>query len=67
MSTLAQQVFELNPGIQGEDAVIGLGFDCMRAEQGIKSARYSFWYDEDFAADFVTEYRWLQRNSKEKA
>ena len=67
MKSLAEQVFDLNPGIQPENDVIGLGFDCMRKQQGIKSARYYFWYDEDFPADFVTEYRWLQRNSKEKA
>lgn len=61
MSTLAEQVFNLNPGIQSEDAVIGLGFDCMRADQGLKTARYYFWYDEDFPSDFVSEYFWLQR------
>lgn len=65
MKSLAEQVFSLNPGVQTEDAVLNLAFDCMRAQQGTKSARYYFWYDEDFAADFVSEYRWLQRNSKE--
>ncbi len=61
MQSLAEQIFELNPNIRSEDELLGLGFDSMRAEQGLKSARYYFWYDEDFPSDFVSEYFWLQR------
>ena len=61
MNSLAEQIFELNPNIRSEDELLGLGFDSMRAEQGLKSARYYFWYDEDFPSDFVSEYFWLQR------
>lgn len=61
MKSLAQQIFELNPNIRDEKDLLALGFDCMRAEDGWKSARYYFWYHEDFPSDFVSEYFWLQR------
>lgn len=61
MTSLAEQVFKLNPNIQSEDKLLGLGFDCMRVQESLKTARYYFWYDEDFPSDFVSEYFWLQR------
>lgn len=64
MSTLAQEVFEVNPAIASEKELLGVGFDQLRAELGLKSARYYFWYHEDFPSDFVNEYFWLQRNQK---
>ena len=64
MSTLAQEIFEINPSIKSEDEVLGVGFERMRAQSGLKSARYYFWYDEDFPSDYVSEYFWLQRNQK---
>ena len=61
MKSLAEQVFEANPKIESEGAVLAAGFDVVRQVQGLKTARYYFWYDEDFPSDFVTEYRWMQR------
>lgn len=61
MKSLAEQIFELNSGIKTESELLGVGFECMRAEQGSKTARYYFWYHEDFPSDFVSEYFWLQR------
>ena len=61
MKSLAEQIFELNPNINSENELLGAGFERMRAEQSLKTARYYFWYDEDFPLDFVSEYFWLQR------
>lgn len=61
MKSLAEQIFETRPEIQTEGEILDAGFERMRAEQGLKTARYYFWYDEDFPADFVSEYFWLQR------
>jgi hypothetical protein len=63
MKTLAQQIFEANPTIQSENELIDLGFDTMKSEQGFKTARYYFSYDEDFTSDFVSEYFCLQRET----
>lgn len=64
MTTLAQELFAENPRVDSEDQLLGMGFDRMRVQQGLKSARYYFWYNEDFPSDFVSEYFWLQRESK---
>ena len=61
MKTLAEQIFEVAPGIESEAELLDAGFERMRVEQGLKTARYYFWYQEDFPADFVSEYFWLQR------
>ena len=61
MKSLAEQIFEINSGIKTESELLGVGFERMRAEQGSKTARYYFWYHEDFPSDFVSEYFWLQR------
>ncbi len=61
METLAKQIFQENPIIASESMLLSLGFERMRKEQGSKAARYYFWYDEDFPADYVSEYFWLQR------
>ena len=61
MKTLAQQIFEARPGIATEKELLGQGFELMRQQQGSKTARYYFWYHEDFPSDFVSEYFWLQR------
>ena len=61
MKSLAEQIFEDNPNICNEKDLLALGFDRMRDKDGLKSARYYFWYHEDFPSDFVSEYFWLQR------
>ena len=64
MKTLAQEIFEDYPSIKTEDEVLGVGFERMRQQTSLKTARYCFWYDEDFPSDYVSEYFWLQRNQK---
>ena len=64
MKTLAEQIFEANPNIKSEDEVLDKGFERTRIDQGLKTARYLFWYDEDFPSDFVSEYFWMQRQVK---
>lgn len=65
MTSLAKEIFAENPDIASENQVLDLGFERLRKQQGLKSARYYFWYDEDFPSDYVSEYFWLQRHSKE--
>jgi hypothetical protein len=60
MKSLAEKVFEINPNIESENELLGIGFDEMRKESGLKSARYYFYYHEDFPADFINEYRYMQ-------
>jgi hypothetical protein len=60
MKSLAEKVFEINPNIESENELLGVGYDHMRKESGFKSARYYFCYHEDFPADFVNEYRDMQ-------
>ena len=64
MKTLAQEIFAENPGVATEHEVLDIGFERLRQQQGLKSARYYFWYDEDFPSDYVSEYFWLQRQQK---
>jgi hypothetical protein len=64
MSSFAQDVFAINPDITEENDVLDLGFDVVKKALGLKSARYYFWYDEDFPADLVSEYFWLQQQKE---
>jgi len=61
MKSLAEKIFEEHPDVESENELLGMGFERMRAEQGLKAARYYLWYHEDFPSDFVSEYFWLQR------
>jgi hypothetical protein len=64
METLAKQIFQENPSIASEDKLLGIGFERMRGKHGLKTARYYFWYDEDYPSDYVSEYFWLQRQAR---
>lgn len=64
MKTLAQEIFEAKPNITTENELLEVGFDTMKDQQGSKTARYYFWYNEDFPSDFVSEYFWIQRQTK---
>ena len=64
MKTLAQEIFEATPDIATENQLLGAGFDKIKDQRGIKTARYLFWYDEDFPSDFVSEYFWIQRQTR---
>ena len=64
MLSLAEEIFAENPNVTSEDQLLGLGFERLRKQEGSKSARYYFWYHEDFPSDYVSEYFWLQRHVK---
>mgnify|MGYP003350164797 CR=1 FL=1 len=61
---VAASFMEANPNIKSEDEVLGQGFDRIRAESGLRSARYYIWYHEDYPSDLVSEYFWLQRQAR---
>lgn len=50
--TLAQQ---LAPGLS-EEQVLAQGFKFLTEQLGLKTARYYFYYDEDYVSDLVSEY-----------
>ena len=64
MSSFAQDVFAINPNITAENDVLDLGFDVVKNALGLKSARYYFWYHEDFPSDLINEYFWLQQQKE---
>ena len=64
MSSFAQDVFAINPNITAENDVLDLGFDVVKKALGLKSARYYFWYHEDFPSDLINEYFWLQQQKE---
>lgn len=59
---LAARVYENDPDLQSEDDILNAGFVIAKEELGAKRAQYNFAYDEDFASDYVSAYRWEQRN-----
>jgi hypothetical protein len=64
MSSFAKDVFAINPNITAENDILDVGFDVVKKAQGLKSARYYFWYHEDFPSDLVNEYFWLQQQKE---
>ena len=58
MTSIAEQ---LPAGLVTEDEILGAGFALMKQQQGAKAARYYFSYDEDYPADLISEYRFLQQ------
>ena len=58
MTSLAHQ---LPPGLQTENEILNEGFKIMKAEMGLKTARYYFYYHEDFPSDLINEYLWIQK------
>jgi len=64
MLSFAEDVFAINPSITAENDVLDLGFEVVKKALGLKSARYYFWYHEDFPSDLVNEYFWLQQQKE---
>ena len=61
--TVAQQVFKDNPDIDHEDDILNAAFPYVVQLVGNrKRANYMFNYDEDFPADLISAYRYLQRD-----
>ena len=54
---------ELPRGLVTEDEIINAAFNLMKSQLGNKTARYYFWYDEDYPSDTVSEYNWLEKQS----
>ena len=59
---VAQKIFDKRQDITSEDEVLNQAYHIVANEQGQKTARYKFNYDEDFPSDVVSSYFWLQRN-----
>jgi hypothetical protein len=53
---------ELPKGLQTEDEILAAGFKLMKEQLGLKSARYYFYYHEDYPSDLINEYLWLQES-----
>ena len=64
MTSFAQDVFAINPDFTSENDILNLGFEVVKKAQGSKSAKYYFWYHEDFPSDIVNEYFWLQQQKE---
>jgi hypothetical protein len=60
MTSLAEQIHQ---GLATEDQVFAAGFELMREQNGMRTARYYFYYNEDFPADFISEYFSLQKQA----
>ena len=61
MTSIAEQ---LPAGLVTEDEILGAGFALMKQQRGAKTARYYFCYDEDYPADLISEYRFLQQHKE---
>ena len=56
--TIAQQ---LPKNLITEAQILNEAYKIMREQFGSKSARYYFYYNEDYITDIVNEYRYLQQ------
>lgn len=54
---------ELPVGLVTEDEILDAGYLLMKQQMGSKTARYYFCYHEDYPADVISEYRWLQEST----
>lgn len=62
---LAQRLFELDPNLDATGpagAVLDAAWPLVVRDCGVKSAQWSFWYNEDFPSEIVTAYASLQRS-----
>ena len=61
MTSIAEQ---LPSGLVTENEILDAGFAIMKQRDGTKAARYYFCYDEDYPADLISEYRFLQQHKE---
>ena len=61
MTSIAEQ---LPAGLVTENEILDAGFAIMKQRDGTKAARYYFCYDEDYPADLILEYRFLQQHKE---
>ena len=61
---VAQRLYELDPTLDATGpagAVLDAAWPLVVRDCGVKSAQWSFWYDEDFPSEVVTAYAARQR------
>ncbi|NBR14904.1 MAG: hypothetical protein EBU01_10065 [Crocinitomicaceae bacterium] len=47
-----------------EDEILNAGFALLKQQRGFKVARYYFSIDEDYSADLIAEYEFLQQQKE---
>lgn len=52
---------ELPRGLMTENEILDAGFNLMKQQLGTKTARYYFYYNEDYPSDVINEYLYLQQ------
>ena len=52
---------KLPKGLRTEDEILAAGFALMKEQLGLKTARYYFYYNEDYPSDVINEYLWLNK------
>ena len=56
---------ELPKGLTTENDILKAAFELMKSQLGNKTARYYFYYNEDYPSDTVNEYIWLNKQAYE--
>jgi hypothetical protein len=51
---------ELPVGLMTEEEILGAAFNLMKLQLGLRTAKYYFYYHEDYPSDVINEYIWLQ-------
>jgi hypothetical protein len=54
---------ELPRGLTTENEILSAAFNLMKHNLGLKTARYYFYYNEDYPSDTINEYLYLQQES----
>jgi len=52
---------ELPKGLTTENDILNAAFNLMKQQLGLRTARYYFYYSEDYPSDVVNEYIWLEK------
>jgi hypothetical protein len=52
---------ELPRGLTTENDILDMAFNLMKLQLGLRTARYYFYYSEDYPSDVVSEYIWLEK------
>jgi len=54
---------ELPRGLMTENEILDAGYNLLKQQLGTKTARYYFYYNEDYPSDVINEYLWLQEQT----
>lgn len=54
---------ELPVGLTTENEILSAAFNLMKQQLGLKTARYYFYYNEDYPSDTINEYLYLQQET----